>query len=64
MTRSDVHGELGDLVVGRRPGRTSPEQITLFDSTGIGLQDAAAAALLYARASRTAAPRRIALAAA
>ena len=50
MTRADVHGELGELVTGRKRGRTSPEEITLFDSTGTGLQDAAAAALLYERA--------------
>lgn len=64
MTRDDVHGELGELVTGRKAGRTSPDQIALFDSTGIGLQDAAAAALLYARARRASAPRSIALAAA
>jgi len=52
MTRAAVHGELGDLVAGRTPGRTAPDQITLFDSTGTGLQDAAAAALLYQRACR------------
>lgn len=63
MTRSDVHGELGDLVVGRKPGRTAPEQITLFDSTGMGLQDAAAAAFLFGRTGRTAATRTIELAA-
>lgn len=64
MTRDDVHGELGELVTGRKAGRTSPDQITLFDSTGIGLQDAAAAALLYARAAGGSALRSIALAAA
>lgn len=64
MTRADVHGELGELVAGRKPGRTSPDQITLFDSTGTGLQDAAAAALLYTRASRLEALPSIDLAAA
>ena len=63
MTLADVHGELGELVTGRKAGRTAPDQITLFDSTGIGLQDAAAAALLYARAGRSSALRSIALAA-
>jgi ornithine cyclodeaminase/alanine dehydrogenase-like protein (mu-crystallin family) len=46
----DVHAELGDLVTGRKPGRTSDAQITLFDSTGTALQDVASAALLYERA--------------
>jgi ornithine cyclodeaminase/alanine dehydrogenase-like protein (mu-crystallin family) len=64
MARADVHGELGELVAGRKPGRTSPEQIIVFDSTGTGLQDAAAAALLYERAGRLDGLRSIALAAA
>ncbi len=64
MDASDAHAELGDLVTGRKPGRTSPDQLTLFDSTGTGLQDAAAAATIYARACRAENPRSIALAAA
>lgn len=63
MTPSDVHGELGELVAGRKSGRTSPDQIILFDSTGTGLQDAAAAAVLYERACRLDAPHFIGLAA-
>ena len=61
MRREDVHGELGELVTGRTPGRTSADQIILFDSTGTGLQDAAAAALLYERAERRADLRSVAL---
>lgn len=34
---------IGDVINGTRPGRTSPDQITLFDGTGVGLQDLAAA---------------------
>ncbi len=63
MTRADVHGELGELVTGRKAGRTRPDQITLFDSTGMGLQDAAAAAVLFTRAGGGPALRSIALAA-
>jgi ornithine cyclodeaminase len=47
----DVHAELGELVAGTRPGRTSPEQITLYKSVGVAVQDAAAAALVL-RAAR------------
>ena len=50
MTERDVRGELGDVLVGRRPGRTSPDEITIFDATGTALQDAAAAAAVYAKA--------------
>lgn len=50
MTRSDVYGELGEVVTGRKPGRTGDDQIIVFDSTGTALQDVAAAALVYERA--------------
>jgi ornithine cyclodeaminase/alanine dehydrogenase-like protein (mu-crystallin family) len=42
--------ELGQVAAGRHPGRTSPEQITLFKSHGIALEDIALAAELYRRA--------------
>ena len=50
MRRGDVRAELAELVAGSKPGRTGDDQITLFDSTGTGLQDVAAAALIYERA--------------
>src|SRR4029453_14192074 len=46
----NVHAELGDLVVGRKSGRTRPDEITVFDSTGTALQDVASAAAIYQRA--------------
>jgi ornithine cyclodeaminase len=45
-----VHAEIGELVEGTRPGRTDPEQITLYKSVGVAVQDAAAAALVLAAA--------------
>jgi alanine dehydrogenase len=50
VTSTDVHAELGDLVIGRTPGRTNPEEITVFDSTGVAIEDAASAAWVYQRA--------------
>src|SRR6266700_2487138 len=47
-----VHAELGQVVAGKRPGRTSADEITIFDSTGTALQDVAAAALVYEKALR------------
>ncbi|MFL5950262.1 MAG: ornithine cyclodeaminase family protein [Gaiellaceae bacterium] len=47
--REDVV-ELGELVAGTKPGRTSPEQISLYKSVGVAVQDAAAAALVLAAA--------------
>jgi alanine dehydrogenase len=52
MTRANVHAELGEVVAGIKPGRESPEEITIFDSTGMALQDVAAAAVLYEKAQR------------
>lgn len=39
-----VHAELGQIVAGRRPGRTRDDQITIADLTGVGFQDTAIAA--------------------
>jgi ornithine cyclodeaminase/alanine dehydrogenase-like protein (mu-crystallin family) len=50
MTAADVHADLGQIVSGRRPGRTFEDQIFVFDSTGTALQDVAAAAMVYERA--------------
>jgi ornithine cyclodeaminase/alanine dehydrogenase len=46
---SDVR-ELGQVVVGRYPGRKHPQDVTLFKSLGIALEDVALAAKVYARA--------------
>jgi ornithine cyclodeaminase/alanine dehydrogenase-like protein (mu-crystallin family) len=50
MRRDDVHAELADVVSGRRPGRRSPDEVTVFDSTGTALEDVAAAMVVYERA--------------
>lgn len=51
MQRTSVHAELGEIVAGNKQGRTSEEEITIFDSTGTALQDVAAAAVVYERAA-------------
>jgi alanine dehydrogenase len=48
--RDHVAAELAEVVSGRCPGRTSPEEITLFKSVGFALEDLAAARLAYNRA--------------
>jgi ornithine cyclodeaminase/alanine dehydrogenase-like protein (mu-crystallin family) len=50
MTVDDVQAELADVVAGRRPGRASPDDVVVFDSTGTALEDVAAAVLAYERA--------------
>ena len=50
LTEDDVHAELADVIVGRRPGRTSDDEIIVFDSTGTAIQDVATAAFIWQRA--------------
>jgi alanine dehydrogenase len=50
MSRADVHAELGQVVAGIKGGRTSDDEITVFDSSGTALQDVAAAIAVYRRA--------------
>jgi ornithine cyclodeaminase/alanine dehydrogenase-like protein (mu-crystallin family) len=50
VRREDVHAELSELVLGTKIGRSSADEITLFDSTGTALQDVASAAAIYERA--------------
>jgi ornithine cyclodeaminase len=46
LTRRGVTGELGDLAAGRRQGRERPDEVTVADLTGVGVQDAAIAELV------------------
>ncbi|HMH51906.1 MAG TPA: ornithine cyclodeaminase family protein [Candidatus Acidoferrum sp.] len=50
IERTHVAAELAEIVTGRRPGRTSAEEITVFKSVGFALEDLAAAQLAYDRA--------------
>ncbi len=47
LTRHDVHAELGQIVAGLKPGRTSDREITIADLTGVGFQDTAIASAAY-----------------
>ena len=50
LTEDDVAGEIGKVVCGELEGRQSDDQVTVFDSTGIALQDSATVSLEYERA--------------
>lgn len=50
ITRDDVYGELGQVIAGIKPGRTSRDEIIVFDSTGMALQDVVTAAAVYEKA--------------
>ncbi len=49
LSRDDIT-ELGAVITGRHPGRSSPDEITLFDGTGVALQDLAVASAAVAHA--------------
>ncbi len=50
ITPDHVRGEIGEVLAGARPGRTSDDEITMYKSVGIAAQDVAAASLVYRRA--------------
>ena len=50
IRESDIAGEIGEVITGKKQGRASDTDITLFDSTGIALQDSATVPLEYERA--------------
>jgi alanine dehydrogenase len=50
ITRRNIWGEIGEVVAGLKPGRTSQDEITVFTSTGLAVQDAVTAELAYKKA--------------
>lgn len=50
VSLGQVHAELAQVVAGQRPGRRSAEEITIFDSSGVAIEDVAAAAAVYEKA--------------
>ena len=63
VTKANVHAELGEVVAGKKVGRESDDEIIVFDSTGMALQDIAAAALVYEKAQERGLGMRLSLAA-
>jgi alanine dehydrogenase len=50
LSEKDVWAELGDIIAGTKQARTSNKEITIFDSTGLAIQDAATVELVYKKA--------------
>ena len=51
ITRQNIWAEIGEVVAGLKPGRTSQDEITIFTSTGLAVQDAVTAELAYKKAA-------------
>ncbi|MDQ2824344.1 MAG: ornithine cyclodeaminase family protein [Verrucomicrobiota bacterium] len=50
MRQENVYAELDEIVAGQKPGRASEEEIIIFDSTGVAIEDAITAAAVYEKA--------------
>jgi ornithine cyclodeaminase/alanine dehydrogenase-like protein (mu-crystallin family) len=61
MTEDHIYAELGEIAAGSKPGRASPDEITLFKSVGVAVQDVAAASAVLEAARRLALGAEIAL---
>ena len=50
ISKENIYAELGEIVAGKKLGRVSDDEITIFDSTGLAIQDVATANLFYTKA--------------
>lgn len=53
LTESDVHAELGEILLGKKKGRESDDEVTVCDLTGIAVQDVVTSQLVYERAMKS-----------
>jgi alanine dehydrogenase len=58
LTDADIHATLGEVVTGATSGRAAADDVSVFDSTGLAIQDVAAARVVYERATATGAGTR------
>lgn len=59
ISKSNVWAEIGEIVAGLKPGRVSESEITVFVSTGLAIQDAVTANLIYRKALERGVGRKI-----
>lgn len=50
ITQANIHAEIGEILLGQKPGRETEDEITIFDSTGMAIQDNTTAAKIYRNA--------------
>ncbi len=50
ISKDNIYAELGEVVAGKKPSRESDEEVTVFDSTGLAIQDVVTATLVYKKA--------------
>ena len=47
ISKKDIFADIGEVVIGKKKGRTTKEELTVFDSTGLAIQDVAICDLIY-----------------
>ena len=52
IRRNDIHATVGEIITGAKPGRESDTEITVFDSTGLAVQDVVPAWSIYEKAQK------------
>jgi ornithine cyclodeaminase/alanine dehydrogenase len=50
ITKDDIHAEIGEILLGKKPGRENDEEVTIFDSTGMAIQDNVTSIKIYRNA--------------
>ncbi|MEZ2658466.1 ornithine cyclodeaminase family protein [Aneurinibacillus aneurinilyticus] len=51
IEKSDIHAEIGEILLGRKAGRVNDDEVTIFDSTGMSIQDITTAYMVYKKAT-------------
>lgn len=49
----DIFAQIGEILAGKKPGRTNEDEITIFDSTGLGIQDVAVGSVIFEKAAKS-----------
>lgn len=52
LKESEIYAEIGEIVAGKKKGRVNDDEITVFDSTGLGIQDVSTAYSVYSIAKK------------
>ncbi len=47
ISEDDIYAEMGEIVAGKKAGRESPDEITMFKATGLAIQDVGTASKVY-----------------
>jgi len=59
ISKRDIYADIGEIVIGKKRGRVKKNELTVFDSTGLAIQDVAIATLIYRTAIRRKKGRRV-----